>query len=155
MHLPNNQMSRSRATFAGAIAGTVSTLGAAAVYVLATPSSSVTQVDNGLAGSSIFMLIIPGSLFIGLIFALPTSATMVFSLTALSQKAAFFDKAMAWIVVGALCASPTAWLFSNLDTAPPQIALASIWSGGLAAGAITGLAAWTFRHRKQQHANFS
>lgn len=147
MNLPKKQVSRTKATIAGALAGMTVAICAAVVVLTVVSGSTPAFQKQGLTGSAFMILILPGSVLIGAIFAFPTSAAMVFSLTAIEQKLRWFDKVWIWMAAGTLFASPTAYLFSNLQNTREQFALLSIWSFGLVIGAISGLFSWLFRHR--------
>lgn len=147
MNLAGKRVSRVKATIAGAVAGMSVAILAVIVSLTAVAGSTPSFAKHGLTGLSFVILVFPGSLLIGTLFAFPTSAAMVFSVTSLARRLPWFDKVWAWIAAGTLFASPTAYLFSNLQNTREQFALVSIWSFGLAVGSIAGLFAWIFRHR--------
>jgi len=152
MSLSGKRLSRGKAIFAGALAGMTIAVCAAVIIGMNIAGKSNDFTEQGLTGLTFALLVLPGSLLIGTIVALPTSAAMVFSITALSRKLPFLDSAIAWILTGVLFTSPTAYLFSDLQAGPRRFGLISIWSFLLMLGAIAGFVAWLFRFTKQSEA---
>lgn len=144
--MTEKRLNRTKATLIGAVTGMILGVGIAIAIMTMAAGSSAAFQKHGLTGASFIAMALPGSLLIGLIFALPTSAAMVFSVSALSKKWSAFDKPTAWIVVSALFTSPTAYLFSSLQGGADRFALVSIWSFVLLIGAFAGFTAWFFRH---------
>lgn len=140
------RLSRTKATLVGAGAGMAAELTIAIAFMTLAAGSSAAFQRQGLTGASFIALALPGSLFIAAMFALPTSAAMVFSVSALSKKWTMFDTAAAWMGGGVLFSSPTAYLLSDLQGGSHRFALISIWSLVLLIGACVGLFAWLFRH---------
>lgn len=152
MNTPDKQLSRGKAIFAGALAGIAIGVCGAVITGMTIAGKSNSFTDQDLTGLTFALFVLPGSLLIGAIFALPTSATMVFAITALSRKLRFLDSALAWTMAGVLFTSPTAYLFSDLQAGPHRFGLISIWSFLLMLGAIAGFVAWLFRFTKQSEA---
>lgn len=142
----HRRTSRTRAALVGGVTGLVIAVGAVLFFLAATAHRSAYFASHGLTPTAMIFIALPGTLAIGSIVAFPTSAAMVWFTTAVSRKVSIFDTAPVWITSGAIFALPTAYFFSTMQPGRDQFALVSLWSMFLIVGAVSGLAAWLFRH---------
>lgn len=86
------------------------------------------------------MLILPGTLLIGSLFAFPISASLVVSMTWLMHRTSYADHVFAWTVAGPLFSLPASLVLWSFDPphAPPVCLLFGV-SLGLLGGYVAGL----------------
>ncbi|MEA3263323.1 MAG: hypothetical protein U9R07_07550 [Pseudomonadota bacterium] len=144
---PPRKFSRTSATLAGALTGlALAMAGIAAVMVWFETS----RADAVGPQAEVIIALLSGSFMLGLLFAFPTAAAMVFVLAALTPRLPWLDRAWAWALAGVLFTAPWALLFAMFDSG--QFAAGPVWWFGLALGAVSGLAAWRARYPAVQSA---
>lgn len=139
MTLIEKQFSGAKATVAGAVAGLLITCAAAMIFVAVAAGKSAYFASHGLTPSAMILLALPGTLAMGSIVAFPTSAAMVWCITAAAKRMNVFDSPAIWIASGALFSSPTAYFFSTMQPGRDQFSWISLWSFFLMVGGISGL----------------
>lgn len=142
---PARRISRTSATLAGALTGlALAMAGMAAVMVWFETS----RTDAVGPQADVIIAMLSGSFMLGLLFAFPTAAAMVFTLAALTRWLPWLDRAWAWALAGVLFTAPWALLFAMFDSG--QFAAGPVWWFGLALGAVSGLAAWRARYPRER-----
>lgn len=138
---PARKFSRTRATIAGALTGLALALAGIAAVMIWFETSRADAVGPQ---AEVIIAMLSGSFMLGLLFAFPTAAAMVFTLAALTRWLPWLDRAWAWALAGVLFTAPWALLFAMFDSG--QFAAGPVWWFGLALGAVSGLAAWRARY---------
>lgn len=109
-------------------------------------SASVTAA--ALAGSKATMpgyawalMVLPGSMLLGLLFGLPVAFAMVWTAVSLQRRWALFSRLPSWMALGALFTAPVAWFVSfGLESLP-------IFGFFCAVGMVSAACAWLGANR--------
>jgi len=136
--------SRLPAILIGAILPLIVGLAVIVTLLVTAPQPGAPFKEMGPAAMAI--LVLPGFLLIGSLFAFPISASLVVTMTWLMRRTAVADHILAWTIAGPVFSLPASILFWQFDlsgTAPFGLLL------GISLGLVGGCAAGAKRPRRR------
>ncbi|WP_126177134.1 hypothetical protein [Tsuneonella rigui] len=140
MH-PDDQFTPGRAIFVGGSSG-VALATTGVLFFLVPAFQSMPFLSTPFEVVLLSLGALPGVVLAGSVFAFPTAALLVATMTWLARRWRPMDNFVSWVIAGVFASSPVAWLFHQIDSSSFGVWLAvSI----LVIGAVSALAAWWAR----------
>ena len=138
---PDDQFTPGRAIFVGGSAG-VALATTGVLFFLVPAFQSMPFLNTPFEVVLLSLGALPGVVLAGSVFAFPTAALLVATMTWLARRWRPMDSFVSWVIAGVFASSPVAWFFHQIDSSSFGVWLAvSI----LVIGAASALAAWWAR----------